>query len=141
MRKRTIPLFLLVPAVAWSIAGNLSDDHLTAIKNKLNSIPDSMFSSVKKEDLLKDEVYMKLARDGWSQDEIKLIFGDYLKRNKSKVRGSLEYGRYAKQWLPTYGYTPGGDTIYQFADTAYNENMMRAVESDRLRKEKQTEED
>lgn len=76
MRKRTIPLFLLVPAVAWSIAGNLSDDHLTAIKNKLNSIPDSMFSSVKKEDLLKDEVYMKLARDGWSQDEIKSIFGD-----------------------------------------------------------------
>ncbi|RHP65781.1 LamG-like jellyroll fold domain-containing protein [Bacteroides sp. OF04-15BH] len=129
MRKRTIPLFLLVPAVAWSIAGNLSDDHLTAIKNKLNSIPDSMFSSVKKEDLLKDEVYMKLARDGWSQDEIKSIFGDYLKRNKSKVRGSLEYGRYAKQWLPTYGYTPGGDTIYQFADTAYNENMMRAVKS------------
>lgn len=135
MRKKAIPLFLLIPAVAWSIAGNLSDDHLTAIKNKLNSIPDSMFSSVKKEDLLADEVYMKLARDGWSQNEIKSIFGDYLKRNRSKVRGSLEYGRYAKQWLPTYGYIPGGDTIYQFADTAYNENMMRAVKSFALTKD------
>ncbi|MEG0948042.1 MAG: hypothetical protein RSF78_01685, partial [Bacteroidales bacterium] len=33
--------------------------------------------------------------------------------------------RYAKQWLPSLGYTPGGDSMYQFIDTTYNEATFR----------------
>lgn len=94
---------------------------------KLKSVPDSLFTDVKQEDLLADDVYIKLARDGWSQEEIQPIMDDYMLKNRSKVRGSLAYGRYAKQWLPSLGFTPGGDTLYQYVDTTYNENMMRMV--------------
>lgn len=51
----------------------------------------------------------------------------YIKTNRGKVRGSREYGMYAKQWLPTFGHTPGSDSIYQFVDTAYYGETMKSV--------------
>lgn len=51
----------------------------------------------------------------------------YIKSNRQKIRGSFEYGMYAKQWLPSFGHTPGNDTIYQYVDTAYREETMKEV--------------
>lgn len=100
-----------------------------SLLRRIQEISDTLFSDVKKEDLLVDEVYIKLARDGWSQDEIRRVMNNYVRKNRSSVRGSLEYGRYAKQWLPSASYTPGGDSMYQFIDTTYNENIMHSVRS------------
>lgn len=93
------------------------------------ALPDSAFQSIRKEDLLQDEVYIKLARDGWQPNEITRIMNNYLKSNRSRVRGSVEYGQYAKQWLPTYGFTPGNDSIYGYVDTTYNEKAIESVRS------------
>ena len=105
MRKIFI-LIIFIPLVVLAFTNREKTQSPEYLRSKLESIPDSVFQNVKQEDLLLDEVYVKLARDGWSADEIKRIMGDYISRNRSKVRGSLEYGRYAKQWLPTYGYMP-----------------------------------
>lgn len=127
-RKKFIYGFLLfLPFVISAMPGKDTPQKGRNIQEKLNQVPDSVFKDVKMEDLLADEVYVKLARDGWSAEEIKAIMSDYVRKNKNRVKGSLEYGRYAKQWLPTYGYTPGEDTLYQFIDTTYNETMMRSV--------------
>lgn len=72
-------------------------------------LPDSAFEYVKMEDLLDDQVYMKLAHDGWSPQEIVTIMKTALKDRKA-AKNKFGYGWYAKQWLPTYGIMPGGDT-------------------------------
>lgn len=126
MRKIFI-LIIFIPLVVLAFTNREKTQSPEYLRSKLESIPDSVFQNVKQEDLLLDEVYVKLARDGWSADEIKRIMGDYISRNRSKVRGSLEYGRYAKQWLPTYGYMPGGDTLYQFMDTTYTAELFKAA--------------
>lgn len=96
MRKIFI-LIIFIPLVVLAFTNREKTPSPEYLRSRLESIPDSMFQNVKQEDLLLDEVYVKLARDGWSADEIKRIMGDYISRNRSKVRGSLEYGRYAKQ--------------------------------------------
>jgi photosystem II stability/assembly factor-like uncharacterized protein len=93
----------------------------------LSRVPDSAFQDVKKEDLLVDEVYMKLVMDGWTSEEIRTIMNDYVARNRKQVRGSNEYGRYAKQWLPRYGYLPGADSLYMMLDTTYSEEVALAT--------------
>lgn len=97
------------------------------MERAVSTLPDSAYEQVKKEDLLNDEVYIKLARDGWYPQEITRIMDRYINANRSKVRGSREYGMYAKQWLPAYGHAPGGDSIYQFVDTAYYGETMKSV--------------
>lgn len=97
------------------------------MERAVSALPDSAYEQVKKEDLLNDEVYIKLARDGWFPQEITRIMDRYIKTNRGKVRGSREYGMYAKQWLPSYGHTPGNDSIYQFVDTAYYDESMKSV--------------
>ena len=89
-------------------------------------LPDSAFEYVKMEDLLDDQVYMKLAHDGWSPQEIVTIMKTALKDRKA-AKNKFGYGWYAKQWLPTYGIMPGGDTLYQFVDTTYNEVMQASI--------------
>lgn len=123
----------MLPAVCMQ--AQLTDGTKSAVKEKekmeraVSALPDSAYEQVRKEDLLNDEVYMKLARDGWFPQEITRIMDCYIKSNRSKVRGSREYGMYAKQWLPIYGHTPGNDTIYQFVDTAYYGETMKSVRS------------
>lgn len=76
------------------------------------SLPDSLFENVKTEDLLDDEVYLKLARDGWSSREITTIMETAVKdKQKARLRGS--YGAYAKQWRPTFGRAMSDDPLYQ----------------------------
>lgn len=118
-------LAIATPLVISAMPGGKIDSISDKLLKKLNSVPDSLYEPVKQEDLLIDEVYVKLARDGWSQDEIRKIMSDYIRKNRKEVRGSNEYGRYAKQWLPSLGYTPGGDSLYQFIDTTYNETTFR----------------
>jgi hypothetical protein len=60
-------------------------------KLKIDSVPDSLFKDVQQEDLLYNDVYVKLARDGWSSSEIVRIMNDYMKKNKPKMRGTLAY--------------------------------------------------
>lgn len=123
----------MLPAVCMQ--AQLTDGTKSAVKEKekmeraVSALPDSAYEQVRKEDLLNDEVYMKLARDGWYPQEITRIMDRYINSNRSKVRGSREYGMYAKQWLPIYGHTPGNDTIYQFVDTAYYGETMKSVRS------------
>lgn len=97
------------------------------MERAVSALPDSAYEQVKKEDLLNDEVYIKLARDGWYPQEITRIMDRYIKANRKALRGSREYGMYAKQWLPTYGHTPGNDSIYQFVDTTYHGETMKSV--------------
>lgn len=134
VKRNLLGLFaLLLPAVCMQ--AQLTDGTKSAVKEKekmeraVSALPDSAYEQVRKEDLLNDEVYMKLARDGWFPQEITRIMDRYINSNRSKVRGSREYGMYAKQWLPIYGHTPGNDTIYQFVDTAYYGETMKSVRS------------
>lgn len=82
----------------------------------LKNLPDSVFEDVKIEDLLNDEVYLKLAHDGWSPREISAIMESAVK-DKNKARQKSGYGFYAKQWRPTYGRALGDDPLYQFVDS------------------------
>lgn len=118
--------FLLVPTI-WVTAKDREERKKQKMEQAISALPDTAYASVRKEDLLNDEVYIKLARDGWNAQEISRIMNRYLKQNRSRVRGSFEYGMYAKQWLPTYGHTPGSDTIYQFVDTTYNETAIKSA--------------
>ena len=134
VKRNLLGLFaLLLPAVCMQ--AQLTNGTKSAVKEKekmeraVSALPDSAYEQVKKEDLLNDEVYMKLARDGWYPQEITRIMDRYIKSNRGKVRGSREYGMYAKQWLPMYGHTPGNDSIYQFVDTAYYGETMKSVRS------------
>ncbi|MEG1586072.1 MAG: LamG-like jellyroll fold domain-containing protein [Bacteroidales bacterium] len=126
-KKSIYGTIVFLPFVISAMPGYKRDAISEKLQRKLKQVPDSLFTDVKQEDLLKDEVYIKLARDGWNAEEIKKIMGDYIRKNRKQVRGSLEYGNYAKQWLPTYGFTPGGDSIYQFIDTTYQAETTRRV--------------
>lgn len=121
--------FLVIAMYATIADDNDKDKKKAKMQQVLEHLPDSAYTNVKKEDLLNDEVYVKLARDGWNSQEIERIMNDYMKYNRGRVRGSLEYGMYAKQWLPMYGHTPGNDSIYQFIDTTYNEEAIKKVRS------------
>lgn len=61
----------------------------------LKALPDSVFTDVKMEDLLRDEVYMKLAADGWSPQEIVAIMNTAVKDKASakKKESYIAYGR------------------------------------------------
>ena len=61
-------------------------------------LPDSVFEYVKMEDLLDDEVYIKLAHDGWSPQEIVTIMKTALKDRKAAKQksGLCQTGKNAK---------------------------------------------
>ncbi|MDE6135084.1 MAG: glycoside hydrolase, partial [Muribaculaceae bacterium] len=69
---------------------------------------------------------MKLAADGWSPQEIVAIMSTAIK-DKASAKKKDGYIAYAKQWLPAYGRSAGGDSLYQFIDTTYNEKEIRAI--------------
>lgn len=120
-------LFLLPLALYSGKKIKKEDRQKHKMENLLQTLPDSLYERVRREDLLQDEVYVKLARDGWYSQEIVRIMDNYLQYRKSKVKGSHSYGMYAKQWLPSYGYAPGGDSIYQLVDTAYSQHAIAGV--------------
>lgn len=61
-------------------------------------LPDSAFEYVKMEDLLDDQVYMKLAHDGWSPQEIVTIMKTALKTVRLPRTNSVTDG------MPSNGY-------------------------------------
>lgn len=94
---------------------------------KALELPDSLFEGVKIEDLLDDEVYLKLAHDGWSPREISAIMNTALTdKAKAKLKGG--YGFYAKQWRPAYGRSLGDDSLYNFVDTTFTKAMIASIE-------------
>lgn len=121
--------FMLTQAHLKNNSQNVKDKKHSKLESAISTLPDSAYEQVKREDLLNDEVYIKLARDGWYPQEITRIMDQYIKANRKKIGGSREYGMYAKQWLPAYGHTPGDDSIYQFVDTAYYGETMKSVRS------------
>jgi len=123
-------LFLLLIAYI-SADGALGDvkenkEKQSRLEFKVRNLPDSLFTPVQREDLLNDEVYLKLAHEGWSREEIVTIMSTAI-ADKKAAKKKFGYGYYAKQWLPVYGRQPGGDTLYMFIDTLYNEKMRKSV--------------
>lgn len=128
---RCLMLFVLPLAIYATVGNDGKDGRKKARKMErvLESMSDSDYENVRKEDLLRDEVYIKLARDGWSSHEIMRIMDDYIKENRKTVRGSFEYGMYAKQWLPVFGHVPGNDSIYRYVEPELNEEAIAGVRS------------
>jgi len=110
-----------------SVGAKGNKEKQPSLELRVKNLPDSLFTPVEKEDLLDDEVYLKLAHEGWSREEIVTIMGTAI-ADKKEAKKKLGYGYYAKQWLPIYGRQPGGDTLYMFIDTLYNEKMRKSVE-------------
>ena len=80
-------------------------------------LPDSIFENIKTEDLLDDEVYHKLAKDGWSTREITTIMETAVK-DKKVARTRASYGAYAKEWRPAFGRSMSDDPMYQSTDSS-----------------------
>ena len=102
--------------VAYTSAGNTPSQKEEKKRQRMEEItrnlPDSVFENVKMEDLLDDEVYLKLARDGWSSREITTIMETAVSDKKTaRLRGS--YGAYAKEWRPAFGRAMSDDPLYQ----------------------------
>ena len=129
MNKKSLAYLLAVvaPLLIFAMPDARERVITAAMLEAMSRVPDSAFTDVKVEDLLRDEVYMKLSHDGWTSDEVRTIMDSYLLRHRKRVRGSNEYAAYAKQWLPQVGYAPGGDSLYQLVDTTYNERLLRAT--------------
>lgn len=105
---------------------------------QLRAMEDSLLMQVKKEDLLDDEVYQKLAYEGWTPPEIIKIMSSAL-TDKNAARNKVGYEKYAKRWLPDYGLLPGNDSLYLVVDSALTEetrrNVLRAVPEDEFNKD------
>lgn len=133
LKKLLLSAFVLTLAMAAHIyARNVGDkgkreqEKLLRLETTVRELPDSVFNSVEMEDLLNDEVYLKLAHEGWSPEEIVTIMNTAV-ADKKAAKKKFGYGFYAKQWLPAYGRQPGGDTLYQFIDTLFNLKMQASV--------------
>lgn len=132
MKRRILTIALLVAGIAGLTvyADKANRQHLKEqrIREIALALPDSIFEDVKMEDLLDDEVYLKLAHDGWSAREISQIMNTALSdKAKAKLKGG--YGFYAKQWRPTYGRALGDDTLYTFVDTTLTKKMIASIEA------------
>ncbi len=94
--------------------------------DKSLQLPDSIFQSVEMEDLLDDKVYIKLASEGWSPQEIVPIMQTAL-ADKKAAKKKMGYGEYKKQWLPAYGRSGSNDSLFTFIDTTYTAEMRKSV--------------
>ena len=103
-----------------------TEKKILRMEQLMKEIPDSLFQDVNLEDLLNDEVYLKLAHDGWSPREIMTIMETAVK-DKKKAKEKFGYGYYAKQWRPTYGRSLGDDPLYQFVDSGMPVATLAAV--------------
>lgn len=92
----------------------------------LRMMDDSLLSQVEIEDLLDDEVYQKLAYEGWTPSEIVRIMKTAI-ADKSVARNKVGYGNYAKRWLPDYGILPGNDSLYTVIDSVAVEKACQSV--------------
>ena len=133
LKKLLLSAFVLTLAMAAHIYARSVDDKEKRERGKtlrletmVRELPDSVFNLVEMEDLLNDEVYLKLAHEGWSPEEIVTIMNTAV-ADKKEAKKKFGYGFYAKQWLPAYGRQPGGDTLYQFIDTLFNARMQASV--------------
>lgn len=68
-------LFLLPLALYSGEKIKKEDRQKHKMEKVLQTLPDSLYERVRREDLLQNEVYVKLARDGWNNQEIVRIMG------------------------------------------------------------------
>lgn len=126
----SIPFLALLAIVLYSSAQSsqtkIDESKQKRMEEILKNLPDSVFVNVKTEDLLNDEVYMKLAHDGWTPREIMTIMETAVK-DKKKAKEKFGYGYYAKQWRPTYGRSLGDDPLYQFVDTTLSAKAIESI--------------
>ena len=119
MKKKILSVTLLTSLliVALASAKETSAEKeakkLQRMEEIINSLPDSVFENVKIEDLLDDEVYVKLMRDGWTSREIAVIMETAVK-DKKKAKQHASYGAFAKEWRPTFGRTMSDDPYYKY---------------------------
>ena len=77
LKKLLLSAFVLTLAMAAHIyarsvgdKGKREREKLPRLETTVRELPDSVFNPVEMEDLLNDEVYLKLAHEGWSPEEI-----------------------------------------------------------------------
>lgn len=92
----------------------------------MKNLPDSVFEKIDIEDLLDDEVYLKLAKDGWSPREISTIMETAVK-DKKTARNRASYGAYAKEWRPAFGRTMSDDPLYQADPSALSPMAVASI--------------
>ena len=120
---------LLVSGILYSrteSASNKEQEKRLRMEEIARNLPDSLFENVKAEDLLDDEVYLKLASDGWTPQEILTIMETAVK-DKKKAKEKFGYGYYAKQWRPTYGRGIGNDPLYQSSDSGMSKKTLASI--------------
>ena len=120
---------LLVSGILYSRAESASEKEQQKrlrMEEIARNLPDSLFENVKAEDLLDDEVYLKLASDGWTPQEILTIMETAVK-DKKKAKEKFGYGYYAKQWRPTYGRGIGNDPLYQSSDSGMGTKTLASI--------------
>ena len=130
MMKKLLPVMLLASLliVTFASAKNPSKEERKRqrMEEIMKNLPDSVFENVNVEDLLDDEVYLKLAKDGWSTREITTIMETAVKDKKTaRMRGS--YGAYAKQWRPAFGRAMSDDPLYQFKDSTLSPQAVASI--------------
>lgn len=131
MKKRSFISVLLFTGIltigVYAEKFSKEQKHTERLESVALSLPDSVFEDVTMEDLIDDEVYLKLAHDGWTAKEISLIMNTAVK-DKAKARLKGGYGFYAKQWRPYFGRAIGNDSLYQYVDTTLTAAMIASIE-------------
>lgn len=121
--------FLLASGALYGYAESSADKEQRKrerMEQMARSLPDSLLENVRTEDLLDDEVYLKLAHDGWTPREIMAIMETAVK-DKKKAKEKFGYGYYAKQWRPTYGRSLGNDPLYQMIDSGLSKKAVESI--------------
>lgn len=115
--------------LAYGVSANKSkkeEKRLRLMEKTALSLPDSIFEDVVTEDLLDDEVYLKLARDGWTPIEISRIMETAVK-DKKQAKKHAGYGAYAKEFRPAFGRTLSEDPLYQLVDSGLSRQAVASI--------------
>lgn len=118
---------------AYTYAKGTNDDKgkrhgsLPNLEAQVRQLPDSVFQPVEMEDLLDEKVYLKLAKEGWTPDEIVSVMKQSI-NDKKTARYKDGYVNYAKEIIPYFRRMIGGDTLAELVDTVFNAQMRRSVE-------------
>lgn len=99
----------------------------TRLDAKVRTMPDSFFQPVEMEDLLDEKVYLDLAKEGWTGNEIVSVMKKAVS-DKKTARYKDGYVNYAKEIMPMIRRMIGGDTLAMIMDTVFSPAMQRSVE-------------
>lgn len=101
---------------------------MATLESRVRDLPDSLFQSVEMEDLLEDQVYMQLLREGWKPDEVMSVMKKTI-ADKKTAKYKDGYIHYAKEVVPIFRRMIGGDTLAMIMDTVFTQKMRASVEA------------